>query len=323
MLKRIFSLILLFQIVSFAFAAENLQCEWKPQDQCAQNDTVLHVHSNVFNNAPNSQPSEFMSSHVSIFGDSNYDTALCCTSPLNIVEDRLSFYGEPTSNNKCTNNDQPLFFLTNYTNGIVALNETFNSAIHNTVICADLPTTASAVRLEIDNTSFFEQRGYQCLFRMSDDINGRVSSCAAEYSDFGITGQYPYAVWAQVIESDSTLRCNSDCTSKLDNRVYSSCALRIPSCFDVPEACDGSLYGGWVDLPTTPVDVYGNYKEQINCEAPWTETRLNPLYIEPTEDSSILVESVEGECQDIISQQYSVLVDNIPYKMNIYICNNN
>jgi hypothetical protein len=319
-MKRNLIIFMLFlNFLSFAFAAETLRCDWVPQASCTQNDSVLYTHSNVFNNAPNSQPFEFMSSHVANQGNFNYDVALCCTSPLNVVDDRLTFYDSPTTNGLCPNNDQPLFYATNYTNGIIGLNYTSD---HNTAFCADLPTTAAYANFELDNTNFYEGRGYQCVFRVSNETNGRISSCNATYGSFN-NFQYEYAVWARLIEADSSLRCNSDCTSKLDSRVYASCSSQIPVCNDVPDTCDGSLYSGWVAYPTGPfdIDAYGTHKFQTRCEAPWKQTRVNPEYIEPTEDLGILVESIDGICTSILSQEYSVLVDNIPYKMNVFTCN--
>jgi hypothetical protein len=317
-MKKIFFLVfLLLNVMTLTFAEENLQCNWVPQGSCALNDSVLYAHSGVFNNNPNSQPNEFMSSHVSTVGNSNYDTALCCTSPLNIVDDRLSFYNSPTSNAQCPNTDQPLFYSTSSSNGIIGLNYTSNV---DTVFCADLPTTAAYANFVLDNTNFYEGRGYQCVFRVSNETNGRISSCDATAGSFGLF-QYDYAVWARLIEADSSLICNADCTSKLDNRVYSSCSSQIPVCNDVPDVCDGSLYGGWVAYPNGDIDSYGTHKLQIKCEDPWSQIRTNPEYIESTADSGILVESIDGTCTDILSQEYSVLVDNIPYKMNVFICN--
>ncbi len=327
MFRKILILALLLQLCSTLFAVENLECNWVPQSSCDPRDAIFYAHSTIFNNNVNGQPNEFMSSHVSLVGNSNYDSALCCTSPLNVVSDRLSFYGEATTNNQCTNNDQALLFLTNNTNGILALNESYNPAFHNYVICADLPQSASAARFEIDNTDFYKDRGYQCVFRLSNITNGRVSSCEGRYG-FG-SNQYSFAIWAKLIESDSSLRCNADCTSNLDSRVYSSCAQRIPACYNVPSACDGSLYGGWVELPADrdgdgldDIDQFGNHRLQINCEAPWDKERINPEYVDSNSQSNIVVDSVEGACKNILSQEYSVLVDNIPYKMNMYICSN-
>ena len=310
-----------FLIVNFIFlifAEDNLNCNWVPQTTCNSNDAVLYANSNVFNNAP-VQPLEFMSSHTSISGNSNYDTALCCTSPLNGNVDRLSFYGSPTTDALCPVANQPLFYLTGPINGIVGLN--FTPGTHNTVVCADLPSTASYANIVVHDTDFYRDRGYQCLFRISNETNGRVSSCDGRFG-FGLSGQYPYAIWAKLIEADSSLRCNADCTSNLDNRVYSACTTVIPACYIVPSACDGSLYGGWVELPTSPTDAYGNHETQIHCESPWTQTRLNPEYIESIDGASIRVEAVDGTCENILSQEYSVIVDNIPYKMNVYICSN-
>lgn len=311
----------LFLSISSVFSNNLLNCNWVPSSSCPDNrDSLLFVSSSSFNNSVHSQPNEFMSSHISTTPIKSYDTSLCCTLDTNTEDDRLTFFEESTTDKFCSGGHDPLIYLSNLTNAIVGIN--YSSLYHSSVLCADLPDSLSYADIGVSNTNYYKDRGYQCLFRVNNVSNGRVSSCSASYFKplLGFE-EYSYAIWLRVFESTNSLRCNADCTSKIDSRVYASCASKVLACKAVPSACDGSLYGGWVELPSSTQDVYGNYQYQIKCEAPWTQTRINPEYIDPNESGVINVVSSDDSCSEIISQEYSVLVYNIPYKMKVYVCN--
>ena len=146
--------------------------------------------------------------------------------------------------------------------------------------------------------------GYSCLYRTSNLLNGVVSSCDATFDG---SKKYSTVVWAKLIENSDSLKCNSDCTSKLDGRVYSGCGAKVSTCTKVSPSCDGSVYGSWVK--------YDQYTEVL-CAEPWLTTRQTAFTTE-----SIEVTSINNKCSNIIQKKYSVILNNELVTMSVYVCN--
>ena len=301
MKKSIMRAILLLTIailfVPAGFSAELLSCEWN-KDSYTQEERLFFANEE-FTNIEGDSSGKVLSSPVAFQEDQNYNFPLSCSSPLSVDGDKLEFY-ESTQPN-CKGNETLLHF-TDDTNALASTQ--YNASKHSQTLCAKLPTTISSVDIVVSQDNNYDNIGYTCLFRTNSNRSGRISSCDAEF-DNGNT--YDYTVWARAFQSEGSLSCNSDCASSLDNRVRTACSQQVESCQEVPSMCDGSLVGSWVDYNST---------HQINCEKPWNEYRTNPV----DNSTSIQVDTSEAQCPNVISQDYSVILDNEPVKMKVYMC---
>lgn len=286
----------LAMLVPSAFAAELLSCEWGGS---YLSNELLFFANNDFTNIMGSSSGTVLSSPIAFSEDTHYDLPLSCNSPLSEPGDELTFY---ESEDPTCSGDEVLLHFTGETNALASLE--YNSSKHEYSLCAKLPTSISAVDIVISQDKNYEDIGYTCLFRTSNNDSGRISSCDAEFN----SGQtYDYTVWARAFQSTASLSCNLDCSSNIDNRVRVGCAQKVDSCQRVPSVCDGSLLNSWVKY---------NDSHQIKCSKPWDEFRENPL----DSGSNIQVETNELDCPNVISQDYSVILDNEPVKMKVYVC---
>ncbi len=255
-------------------------------------------------------PDRVLSSNVAIHSDSNYNMTMSCSiNSLNLDNLKTSF--ELNDGNDCPNGGQDLFYLTSDTNARIGfplvntkINPSFNYSHYSYKLCVDLPDEFSSIDIFISDDDKYKYAGYQCLFKSSDLINGKISSCDSEYAG---SNQYDFTIWARLYENLNSLKCNSDCTSVLDNRVYSACSQKVSTCNGVPQSCDGSLLGAWVNL---------NDNFEIKCEAPWGEVSRSNIYT----DKNIEVSDVDNKCLNLISKKYSVILDNELVTMNVYVC---
>ena len=164
---------------------------------------------------------------------------------------------------------------------------------------------------EGDNLNNYMNLGYECMFRVSSTVNGLISDCNASFDGSNI---YDYTLVGRAEENINNLRCNDDCTSRLDGRLYSSCGSFLTECSAVPDACDGSIYGGWIQDPL-------NASQEFQCSAPWDNYRVNIYTDESGSSSSLKVEST-NECSSLVDREYQVMIDNELVKMHVYICGN-
>jgi hypothetical protein len=312
MLRKAFTAIVsLLFCLSVVYSSAIIDCSFKSASSCPSGKTLFYV-PNFYDTGSNT----YLSSPVSTFSDSNYNTALCCTSPaFDTPGDELMFnYENPTAQGTCPSGDQPLLYLSYYgsvsTNALITQLEQFDPVENKKVLCVKKPTQLSSVDIKISDNSYnYGQLGYTCATKFSSLESSRVSSCDAT---FGVSETYPFSLWIRGFESIASLKCSADCTSKVDNRVYSACATKVSSCINVPSACDGSLYGAWVPL---------NESHLIQCSEPWTTTKLDPTY-SPTNTKGYEVTSNDEVCSNLLSQEFTVLFNNEPVKMIIYICVN-
>lgn len=297
-MKSIISLIVVTILLApLAFSAsEILSCQW---GGTYEPNEFLFFANDEYSDISGASEGKVLSSPISFSNVKDYINPLSCTSPLNKPGDKLSFYnsGDPT----CGGNEVIAHF-TGSTNGLAAFE--YDASKHTSTLCTELPTTISSVDIVVSDDPKYETIGYQCIFRISDNESGRVSSCDASF-DSGKS--YKYTVWARAFQSLSSLSCNSDCSSQLDNRIRMGCSEKIESCQNVPNECDGSLVGSWVEYNST---------HQIKCSMPWSEFRMNP-----SEDGRTLdVTTTEERCPNVITQDYSIILDNEPVVMKVFVC---
>jgi hypothetical protein len=105
--------------------------------------------------------------------------------------------------------------------------------------------------------------GYSCLFKTTNKNTGSsivIGDCATTQAG------YDYTYWVRLYPTLNNLKCNNLCTNSFDNRIYSQCAKTIANCKDVPDSCNGALYGSFVED-------FSNDNKEIKCEAPWNKKR--------------------------------------------------
>lgn len=283
-------------LIPTAYSADLLSCEWGGSPS---NDERLFYAHDEFSDITGASEGDVLSSPISFSQTSGFTNPLSCTSPLNRPDDSLRFYA--SNDEQCSGNESLLHF-TDDTNGLAALE--YDSSEHSKTLCAELPTTISSVDLVISEDDRYEDIGYTCLFRTSGNESGRISSCDAEFNS---GDKYRYTIWARAFQSDSSLSCTSDCTSEIDNRVRTACSQKVAACEGIPDACDGSLLDSWVHY---------NETHQIQCSNPWDQFREDPT----SDDVGFEVESEETSCPNLISQDYSVILDDEAAVMKVFVC---
>jgi len=305
-------ILLSFVIVFLSFIglinAGLMNCEFKTS--CSGGGEVPFFYANKNFHDSNG---EVLSSNVRVTNsDSNYNQILCCkinsskiTQSLNVAIENVD------GTHKCSGGGQDLLYFTNNTNARVAfykydngnVNNLFDNSDYSKKLCLGVPDEFTNLDIKISkNINFKLLQDYNCLFMISDITNGVVSSCDASFNG---ADQYPYTVWGKLWENIASLKCNLDCTSKLDNRVYSACSQKIKECENVPSVCDGSLYGAWVK----------SIGYEVKCEAPWTISRKVAFTDVPIE-----IKADFGACPNIFKKSYRVLVNNELINMDIYVC---
>ena len=279
---------MIFLSIPLIFSADTLSCSFT-RSACDNDEERLFysysdISSNVRLNDNNILP--------------NYSYSLCCKSSVSFGGG-LNFYNIDPTIQSC-GGDSTIFHFTDSTNSRIS--KTYDPLHHSYTLCANVPDTFSELRVKwVEDKSeepWYETSSYSCLFKSNDNVNGNVGSCDSI--------EYDFSVWGLLVEKVDNLNCNVDCTSKLDNRVYSSCSQKVKECSNVNPVCDGSLYGSWISVSDT---------KEVQCSAPWDVTRDKVF-----SDTQVNVESVSVVCEDIIKIEYVVLLNNEHVTMSIYVC---
>lgn len=295
----LFNIFFVFFFFSFIFAQNTIECNFK--DSCLNSEVAL-----LYANSEFTKDSKILSSNVKISYDSNYNKPLCCKSDfgeiaINIVD----------LNQDCPNEDIDLSYMTDITNSRIGFKNFDKSLLHNfkpnyysKKLCVGIPDDFSSFDIIVSKHDY-STVGYSCLYRVNELENGLVSSCDAKFGPLN-NKKYEYIVWGRMWENVNSLRCNADCTSKLDNRIYVNCGTKIKNCEGVPVQCDGALKSRWLNYDLT---------YEIKCEAPWNEFR-NVAFT----NQSLDIKSNLTQCSNIVSKSYPVLLNNEQVNMVIYTC---
>ena len=246
-------------------------------------------------------------------GGGAYTHGLCCRSDF--PEVGIDFFVR----NSCAENDEfPFAYLESEFSSRVSLEKTSQ---YNYSICLKASEKVGGEQfgdldIKVDRIATgFTAAGYDCMYRFGSGystvnsslvINGKISSCDAEYFDLSSFNKYPFGVFARLVQNLDSLVCGQNCVSELDNRIYSVCSQQIKSCQNVPIVCDGSLEGAWV-----PYDS----QREVRCQAPFDEFRQLTL-----SSSNLDVETVPEACENVITKKYNVLLNRETITMNIYVC---
>lgn len=314
MAKRFYLILLTIALlISSVYSDDNLlSCDFK-QGLCAADETTLFYAHNDFYQP--GEPLNILSSNVAVTHSSNYDKSLCCKINNDDLNNDLSTDIE-NSGNSCLNNGQLLMYFTEETNSRVGFLEAINFDItqYSKQLCIKLPDAFSNFQIKVNDLNF-GAIGYTCLYKTNELTNGHVSSCDATFDNGIETVSYNYTVWGKLWENLDSLKCNSDCTSKLDNRVYSACSQKISNC-NVPISCDGSLSGAWVPYDANGDGIIDSTEtSETQCSAPWSNIRTQVF----TNDV-LKVETLDDKCINLVKREYSVMYENELITMNIYIC---
>jgi hypothetical protein len=186
------------------------------------------------------------------------------------------------------------------------VSRSYDENFHTKVLCANFDESDGVMHVTWNKLDL-EPSGYACLFKTNDVNNGLASSCDAEFN--GAT-KYDYSVWGILYDSIDSLNCKADCSSKLDNRIYSICSVKIKACSDVPLDCDGSLYGSWVKS-----NDINHPNSEIQCSAPWNNYRSSKFTNLP-----IKITTVDNKCDNLIKMEYPFILDDEQIKMIVYVC---
>jgi hypothetical protein len=305
-------------ILASTFAADNsVSCEFVYSNQCTGTSFFAVPSDPTFNDSNG----KVLSANTRTIADANYGKVLCCNSP----------YGEfgveiknDMSEQSC-GEDIDLFYFTDNTNARIAFTEdrndivnynsnpsdlTFRADDYIRKLCVSVPANMGTFDIVVSDKANYNNIGYDCMFKVSSLTNGVVSSCDAEYNG---GNQYLYSVWGRMFESLASLECNSDCTSKLDGRVYAACAQKVSSCSSLKSIgglCDGALLGSWVEYDTS---------SEVQCSAPWDIFR-DKVFTDEKLDVTVSRETEVDGCDNLISKKFTVLLNNEQVTMSVYIC---
>lgn len=315
-MKKLLFLVVLISLLSVVSGANTLECQFR-NDSCLTDSgevAFLYANKHFFDAS-----GKILSSHISTEYDGNYSKVLCCKSPFGQLD--VSFQNSGT---ECVNGDELMYFANDESNSVKINNklrfkefekmdnthilQNFNLNDYNQKSCVVKPDEFSLFDIVASDRDY-SVAGYTCMYRISDLENGLVSDCDAT---FGTGNQYKFAVWGRLWEDVSSLKCNLDCTSKLDGRVYSACSTQIKECRGIPSACDGALLNSWVPEINSTGSLTGN---ELLCAPPWNVVR-SKLF---TTDS-IEIKSEDGKCENLISKSYPVVLGNNQVNMRIYVC---
>lgn len=310
MLKLFTYLLLLFFCFS-AVHALSLNCEFRQGTCDGPEDKLLFYSSNDLSGHIRLPSKTTTLSYVSSaydyntqtlvpeFGGASYNYSMCCTPDTSLFEPRIVGATE-----NCGTKSKNVTYFTNFTNG--RLSKVYNASHHNYKLCLDVTNPDVSFNLLYSSDDELDSRFYECLFKVSSLNNSHVSSCDRT---FNAGSDYDFTVYLRTFTSDDTARCNADCTSKIDNRIYKMCeGINQDRCSNIPDECEGALLGSWV---TSNLD---NTKE-IQCMYPWTNERNTVL-----SNETIKVTSDDNVCPNLVTKKYSTLVNNEFVTMNIYVC---
>lgn len=301
--------------ISFSAIPENIACTWEAPGVCPIDHVVLNAHGSpifhdVFSGALISSQVDLGNAITRIPIDGNYNEVLCCDPSKGILE----FWYD--SNPNC-GTGYSIVHLYNETNSRVAHEDAYNPAIHNHTICVEYTEAFSHLDLYVSNQEVFaqlyEDMGYTCLFRFSSNLNAHIGDCDSLFAPAPGT-PYKYSVWMRIKENVDNLKCNTDCTSKLDGRVYSECSQKIRECRGITPLCDGSLYGSWVDIDK---DLDGIMDAELQCSDPWNLTRAKVF------SQDLVMINTTDECPNVVKETYSAMIDDQIVTMNVFICSKN
>lgn len=301
MKKLILILTLVIGLCFQSYAAVDLlSCNFRDNGCLSGESTLFYANKNF-----NDSFGRVLSSNVAINSDLNYNKFLCCKinpsvsgkdlGSLNItIVDRDSY---------CPSFSKDLMYFTNSSNARVGFTGNItNFSYYSKKMCISLPTDFSKLNIFVSNDDY-SFAGYTCLYRTNNITNGLVSACSASFNS---GNKYNTIVWAKLIENSDSLKCNSDCTSKLDGRVYEACGAKIADCRLISPKCDGSIYGAYVKYDGS---------NEVQCSAPWNNKR-NLAFT----NENIELSSVNNKCSNVIQRKYSVMLNNELVTMSIYLC---
>lgn len=308
MKKYLFSYLAFVLMLSCSvFASTSLDCDFKTT--CDSDEAAfLYANGNFvgLNGA-------VLSSNVAVNFDSiNYNKTLCCKSQYGQLG--VTFI---SVNSECVEGDELMYF-TNDSNARVRFPEfeilndrpfgLLNESNYLYKSCVEKPEEFGLFDI-IASDRDYSTIGYTCMYKINDLENGMVSGCDAS---FGLGNKYKYTVWGRLWEDVSSLKCNADCTSKLDGRVYSACATQVQACKYVPTTCDGALLNSWIP----EVDGTGNLTgSEVYCASPWDVTRSKIFTNEPID-----IQSEESKCENIVGKSFPVVLDNKQVNLRVYVC---
>ncbi len=317
MIKKLFFIwVLIITLISTGFGADSLTCLIRDGTGCQGNEiALLYANGNSdFQDAAG----RVLSSNSAIAFSSNYNQTVCCKSNLgagNLTADfidetvscpsvagrstvDLIHFTSPDINSRIGFRDVSIDSHTT-----IPTTHIFNSAHYSKKLCISIPDIFSSFYLKVSDRDL-SSAGYECMFKVSSLINGVVSGCDSTFNE---GDQYDYTVWGKLTEKTSTLVCNKDCTSKLDNRVYNACGEKLAQCQGIPEACDGSLLGNWVLF---------NETHEVKCEGPWNVYRPRTF-----SEIQLQVTSTSKDCEgSLINVKYPILIDNEVTNLRVFIC---
>lgn len=293
---------------SVSSGADLLSCEIRNTDCFADESRVFALTSD---STYTDSTGKVISSPVSTtFGEVGYDKALCCQIDTRSNLGQLDF-NYVDANNECGGVYEELMYLTADVNGRTCFkdynvndaNPLFNLPFYSKKLCVKVPSAFSSMDIKITEDNSLGGVGYTCMYRTNDVNSGVVSDCNAEFSG---NVNYKYTVWTRLWENEASLKCNQDCTSVLDNRVYEDCGAKIQECSAVVSSCNGALYDSWVKY---------NSSHEILCGGTWSETRVKKF-----SDERVFVQSDYETCENLIKKTFQVTLDNEIVTMNIYMC---
>jgi hypothetical protein len=294
-------LFLFIVILNIAFVNATLSCGFFNNNCPSDYDKLFGVSGNLAHSDDFvDSTGEIISAHVG-FTDETYRKFYCCKPVIG----NLGFESVPINEN-CPEGSSQLFYMSDYDSARIAISPSVIGQ-YQYKLCYSVPNRFGMLDIktgDIDYSTF----GYSCMFRIDSTIgdgkiNGLVSSCDATYSGLN---KYKNIVWGRLIENFDSLKCNNDCTSKLDNRVYVNCGLKVQECSNVPVSCEGSLLNVWVKHNST---------HDVKCGPPWDEYKLTQR-----PDAKLKIES-NGVCRNLLYRNYPVRVNNELVNMIIVSCN--
>ena len=289
----------------------SITCQWS-QNGCNNNyDFFFAVHGDYSQEYPIANDSRPLSSNSAIANDSNFNVSLCCNTGLSETGFNVTIINLTESPvQECSENQDSIMYFTDYLNARVGFSNSslFNISHYRYKYCAGMTDLTYSVDIRVvDRQELNRLRplGYTCLYKINKEVNGHISHCRSTFNN--TPNNYDYSVIARLWHTMNELSCTQDCTSRFDNRVYSSCGQFLDVCTDISPSCDGALYGSWVR------DIYDSNKD-VRCSFPWYETRTRLFTDERVEVTSSDV------CSSLISSEHQVIIDNEIVTMKIYTC---
>ncbi len=288
-------------LASFSYAASPISCHFDSSGICNDDEEALFYASRTFYDPVQDV---ILSSDIHVTSPSlAYSIPLCCDTLGGSID-----YQSLLASQNCEAANITYLTSDESARSAVRAVRDLHPSYYSHRLCIDPDKTYSEYSFAVsDNDDIYTAFGFQCLFRLSAEVNAVVSSCNATFNG---GNQYPLAVWARTWYGADALDCNVDCTSKLDDRVYSDCGAKIPECRNVPLSCDGSLLGSWVP--------FAGDKEFL-CSPPWNVTRELAF---TNEKLDVQINSTEN-CDNIVVKEYKVLINNEAVTMKVYVCSEN